>query len=173
MKQSLRITGCVSWLFVAGCGTDLGEALLFAGDSAGRTFIDVLISDFYSDAPELVTFPGRLGDATDDDAAPEETAADMDAEESAPLEEEDIEDIVDLELAGDADRGVAVFTANFCTACHCDDASGGCLPTAPDVRGTNVTTLQEKLQGDEPHVGGTFPDLTAQDLADLQAFLAQ
>ena len=58
MKRTLRVTGCAWWLFFAGCGTDFSEALLFAGESAGRTFLDVLISDLYSDAPELVVFPG-------------------------------------------------------------------------------------------------------------------
>ena len=78
-----------------------------------------------------------------------------------------------VDLIGDADRGVTVYAANFCGSCHCDDASGGCLPTAPDLRGSDLTTLLEKLQGGAPHVGGAFPDLTAQDIADLETFLAQ
>ena len=193
MKRTLRIAGCASWLLIAGCGTDLGDALLFAGDSASRTFVDVILSDFFSDAPDLVSFPGGSGDtATNgdeavndtvvDDTPADDTAADGttadDTPQDTPTDTEPEqpaapEDDTTVELTGDADRGLAVFTANFCTACHCDDASGGCLPTAPDLRGIGRSTLQEELQPDTTHVGGAFPDITAQDIADLETFLAQ
>lgn len=172
MKRTLRITGCAWWLLVAGCGTDLGEALLFAGESAGRTFLDVILSDFYSDAPDLVTFPGGRGDTADDDEAADDTTqgdtTDTEPNDTAPPDGGDVVDLI-----GDADRGATVYAASFCAGCHCDDASGGCLPTAPDIRGDELITLTDVLQGNRSHVGGAFPDLTPQDTADLQTFLAR
>ncbi len=160
MNRTLKVTG-LFLLFATGCGTDINQALLLAGESGARTFLDVLISDFFSDLPELVSFPPGPGEPNGGDSGDD---AGTDAGDGAPTDG----------AGGDspAEAGAAIYTANSCFACHCDDASGGCLPSAPDIVGRDSATLQEQLQGETPHTGGKFPDLTDQDIADLEAFLA-
>lgn len=71
--------------------------------------------------------------------------------------------------SGDAAAGAAIFAANGCNTCHGEDGSGG---FGPSLRSVPVETLAAKLQ--DPgvgHTGGLFPDLTADDLALLAAFL--
>lgn len=72
---------------------------------------------------------------------------------------------------GDPVAGEALFTALGCTACHCADATGGCLPGAPSLIDAAVDTIEEKLVGEAAHTGGKF-DVDATDLADLEAYLA-
>ena len=158
MKRINAITGVLILAAVAGCGTNLNEALLLATESGTRTLIDVLLSDLYSDLPDLFTIPPAVGDTTDD-------ADDGNVGGDAGSGDGPVTD-------GDADNGEQVFTANSCAACHCADATGGCAASAPAIAGVGVDTLRELLQGDMPHIGGKFPDLSAQDLADIEAFLA-
>ena len=75
---------------------------------------------------------------------------------------EELEDLV-----GDPAAGEALYAS--CAACHCADASGGCLPTATGVVGVSAETLDEFLRGDAPHPPS---DLTDQEIVDLEAYLA-
>jgi cytochrome c553 len=63
-----------------------------------------------------------------------------------------------------------VFTANNCAGCHCADASGGCALSAPPIIGVTAEMLDSVLRGDQAHP--TKVELSDQDLADLQAYLA-
>jgi cytochrome c1 len=167
-----------------GCGTNFDEALLLAGESGARTFLDILVSDLYSDLPDLFTFPeGPGGDGMEDDAdAPGDGAngdSDVDAGDDPSDSGSDDEGDADVPidgggggLAGDSASGESLYMASFCGGCHCVDASGGCLPSAPDLRNASVAMLGEFLQGATPHLGGKSPDLTEQDLADLAAYLS-
>ena len=73
-------------------------------------------------------------------------------------------------LTGDPAAGQTVFTANNRAACHCADASGGCALSAPPIIGVTAGTLDGVLRGDEAHP--LKVELSDQDLADLQAYLA-
>ncbi len=74
-------------------------------------------------------------------------------------------------LTGNALNGKLLFTINACIACHCIDASGGCAANAPALRGVATQELDDRLRGSKVHPGGKF-SLTDQEIADLQAFLA-
>lgn len=159
MKRTYAIVGALILPAVAGCGTNLSEALLLATESGARTLIDVLVSDLFSDLPDLFSIPPALGDNTDDDDDGNVSGDDGPGDGAV--------------TAGDAEKGEQLFTANSCFACHCADATGGCFSGAPTVVGVDVDTLREWLQGDTPHTGGKFSDLSAQDLTDMEAYLAQ
>jgi mono/diheme cytochrome c family protein len=158
MKWTYAIVSALILPAVAGCGTNLNEALLLASESGARTLVDVLLSDLYADLPDLFTIPPVVGETTDD-ADDGNDGGDVGPGDGAVTD-------------GDAETGGQVFTANSCAACHCADASGGCAASAPAVVGADVDTLRNRLQGDTPHTGGKFADLSAQDLADVEAFLA-
>jgi mono/diheme cytochrome c family protein len=71
---------------------------------------------------------------------------------------------------GDVAAGEAFFAGSGCGACHCADATGGCLPSAPSLIGVGADSLEANLVGDDPHLGGKV-DASVADLADLAAFL--
>ena len=150
-----------------GCGSDFREALLLGSESGIRTSLDILLSDLYSDLPELFFLPPGPGEPVDGEDGGQDTG-DM---------AEDGGDQTDGggggELVGNVATGMVIFTANSCFVCHCEDASGGCLPGAPNIQGKDFATIQERLQGQTPHPGGKFPELTDQDIADLEAFFAE
>ena len=73
-------------------------------------------------------------------------------------------------LTGDPAAGQTVFRANNCAACHCAGASGGCALSAPPIVGVTAATLDGVLRGDASHPAKV--ELSDQDLADLQAYLA-
>lgn len=74
-------------------------------------------------------------------------------------------------LTGVATNGKTLYADNSCAACHCADASGGCAANAPSLVGVGTQELDDHLVGAEVHPGGKFT-LTDQEIADLQAFLA-
>lgn len=162
MRKMLWMTAALLSPVTMGCGSDLNQALLLAGESGARTALDVLVSDFYSDLPELFSLPPGPGEP----AGGEEGDSGAEQDDATPTGGGDGAD-------GDAQNGAATYTANGCSGCHCDDASGGCLSGAPSLQGEDFATIQELLQGDTPHMGGKFDELTDQDLADLEAFLTE
>jgi len=194
MMNTSRCTGVSLLLFLSGCGTGLNQTLIQAGESGALTFLDVFVSDLYSDLPDLFTLPATVaGDADDaepddaaDDALPDDVADGEDADDgftgddpddvASDEDEDEVEDDGMIDIGGgpavDAVSGEAIFVASFCSGCHCVDASGGCLPSAPSLHDVSVAILQEYLQGDTSHLGGKFPGLTGQALADVAAFLS-
>lgn len=72
---------------------------------------------------------------------------------------------------GDPAAGETFFAGAGCGACHCADASGGCALEAPSLINSDVDTLEAYIVGDAAHPGGK-QDASAQDLADLAAYLA-
>ena len=62
--------------------------------------------------------------------------------------------------------GQAIFDADGCANCHGADGS-----SPQSLIGTDNTTICDKLSGNVDHVGGTR-DVTGQDAADLEAWLA-
>ena len=69
-------------------------------------------------------------------------------------------------LVGDAAAGETYFAAEGCQACHGPDGEG-----PPSVIGVDCQEIFNHLTGVEPHTGGTR-DITGQDAADLEAWLA-
>lgn len=72
-------------------------------------------------------------------------------------------------LVGDAAAGETFFGANGCAGCHGPNANDG---FAPSLVGKSCDLIFSKLSGATAHAGGTFPDATEQDAADLAAWLA-
>ena len=72
-------------------------------------------------------------------------------------------------LTGDAANGQTVYNDNGCSACHGADGGSG---FAPSIVGATFDELDAVVRDpDSTHTGGTKPDLTDQDLADMAAFL--
>lgn len=64
--------------------------------------------------------------------------------------------------------GEVFYVDKGCAACHGADATGG---NAPGLIGATSNAILEKLDGTVAHVGGTVDGVTAQDAADLEAWL--
>lgn len=157
---TLFVASMPLWLCTS-CGTGVTDALLLAGESGARTFVDVLVSDLLSDLPNRFTFP------TSDDApdgGPEDDPDDGDDTDDDPTGGTD-------GLVGVVVDGEATFTINGCVACHCA-VGATCAEGLVNLEGIGTARLEEKLLGEGFHAGGKFPDLTAQDIADLEVFLA-
>jgi len=160
--RSLAVSTTLIVLGVCGCGSGVRDAFLVAVESGTRTAADVFLSDLLTDLPDLVTLPPLAG---------EPTTGDSGNSGQPPVDDNPGGGDFTGGLMGDVAAGETLFGALPCSGCHCADASGGCLAIAPNIQGIDVATIGEKLVGNAPHVGGKFPDLTGQDLADLSAFL--
>lgn len=136
----------------AGCGTNLDEVLFQSGVATGRTLIDLWLTDLEN----------RLADSLDPNGAA--------AGDGGSTTDQGGGGGGSTGLTGDPAAGQTVFTANNCAACHCADASGGCALSAPPIAGVASDTINARLRGDATHP--LKIELTDQDLADLQAYLA-
>jgi len=168
MKKIAVTSGLLVLSFGTACGSGLNDALFFAFQGGSRTFLDVLVADFYSDLPNLFTLPPASGEP--DDGEDDGGGGDVDEGDGGEDGGDDAGD--GAGLVGDAVTGLALYGTNGCGICHCDDGAGECLPGSPNLQGSTVEENREALLGDSAHVGGKVPDLTEQDLADLVAFLA-
>jgi|GEM_PF-3391337 len=78
---------------------------------------------------------------------------------------------------GNAERGAILFasgdgTGSACQSCHCTDAGGDCRLRAPDIQRTTYDVIDTRTRDTSiQHPGNKF-DLTDQDIADLEAYLA-
>lgn len=153
---------------VVGCGTNLDDILYQTGSSVGRTSLDLLLTDFANAIADR--FDDQAADADQDDDDGDDADGDGDDGDGDDADGGDADDGGgDLtDLTGDPVAGEALFAS--CTACHCADAAGGCMPTAPGLIGADADVNDEYLRGDAPHP--TKPDLTDQEIVDLAAFLA-
>lgn len=157
MKQLSALTSpLLAFCLVSlpGCGTNFNDTLNQAAGATGRTLLDLFLTDFanaLADAfePEDVT-------PAEDDGGGETPPPD-----GPPLEEQE----------GDPETGASIYASDNCTACHCEDAVGGCALAAPSLVGESTESLDDRLRGGGLHAGGKF-DLTDQDIFDLHAYLA-
>lgn len=147
-----------------GCGSAFSEILFQAASAAGRSALDVALTDLANDLADAADQQGD--DGVDDDGAVDDDPGDSD---DSPPDDSPVDD-GGGDLAGDAATGEAVFVDNGCTSCHCADASGGCALSAPGLAGVSRTELESRLTGELSHP--IQADLTAQEFADLEAFLA-
>jgi len=76
-----------------------------------------------------------------------------------------------LEVIGNATSGAEIYrdVVYACFVCHGDTAEGTAL--GPAIAETGALDLQNALAAGSQHTGGTQPDFTAQDYADLATFL--
>lgn len=63
----------------------------------------------------------------------------------------------------------ATFFNTSCFGCHGSNGTGA---TGPNIRNKDRVTITKRLTLQVPHPGGAFPNLTQQDAANLEAFLA-
>lgn len=73
-------------------------------------------------------------------------------------------------LAGSVAAGRAYYEAESCGACHGENAGGG--DGGPDLRGATADSLSILIAGAEFHGGGGIEGITAEDVANLTAYLA-
>ncbi len=170
MTRATRRICCVSILLCAGCGSGVQDAVLLAGESGARTFIDILISDIFADLPDLVTFPPGV-DTSADAVAETDVATDGGTGTDGAADTPTDSGGVGAGLTGVASNGEALFSANGCSGCHCP-AADACTSGRINLHGVQAARIEEKTQSDLFHTGGKFPDLTEQDLVDLEAFFA-
>ena len=138
---------------LAGCGTNVEELLLQSGASVARSFIDIWLTDLANDLAD------RMEDQ-DEEPADDETD-DGDADDDGGTTDEPGFD----ELTGDPASGETLYAS--CAGCHCADGAGDCMPGASALAGASAETLDATLQG-----SGIHPDLTNQEIVDLEAYLA-
>ncbi len=69
-----------------------------------------------------------------------------------------------------ADAGAAFYSAQGCGSCHGKDGGGGF--EGPGIRGQKADALLSFMDGSATHGGGTVEDVTAEDAADLEAYLS-
>ena len=149
----------VSLTCCSGCGTNLEQVLLQTASAAGRTVLDIVLTELANALAEELRPDGPAdgGNGTDDgngDTPPDGGNGDG-----------NIDDLV-----GDAAAGQAVYAGNNCAGCHCADAGGGCALSAPAIAGVSRQTLDESLRGTASHP--VRVDLTDQEIVDLEAYLA-
>lgn len=177
---SVPLVGCG-----AGCGTNFSDLAYQAGAAATRTAADLLLTDFYNavaDARDSAQEPTDQGDAGDNDS---DGADDSDGDSNGDGNSNGGDGDTDGGGAGDGDgdggpfdgltgdaaTGQSLFVDGGCNSCHCDDGSGGCALSAPAVNGVAADVLDGVLRGDAVHPVSS-PELTDQDIVDLQAFLS-
>jgi len=150
------VVGC------AGCGTNFGDLAYQAGGAATRTAADLLLTDFYNAVADA--WDGEQESLDQDNAGDGDTDGDgsSDGDGDGGLFEG---------LAGDAIAGLGLYIDAGCDSCHCDDGSGGCALSAPPANGVTADVLDDVLRGDAVHPTSS-PELTDQDIANLQAFLS-
>ena len=74
------------------------------------------------------------------------------------------------EIPGEAAAGEAFYEAHMCGSCHGNDDD---IFAPPTIRGADATSLLAWMDGTTPHSGGTVDGITAEDAANLAAFLAK
>lgn len=169
MKRIARYAPLIALTIAFGCGSRVNEALLAAFDAGARSAADVFLQDIYTDLPDLVTFPPAVALPSPEDTQPGDDGSNGDAgaDQGGGADQTPAD-----QLDGDSTAGSAFFMMNGCSACHCDDATGGCLAGAPSLLDVDTDTMRDFLLGDAVHPGGKFADLTEQGLADLAAYFA-
>lgn len=163
-------------LACGGCGTSVNDLLFQTGTAVGRTFLDLLLTDVANTLEDQLDSLGQPADGDDqdtDDAGAADDDGDGgtngdtngDGSDNGGSTGGGLDD-----LTGDPAAGETVYAANGCTACHCEEAAGGCALSAPAIIDTAAQLLDDFLRGDEFHP--TKIDLTDQEIVDLQAYLA-
>ncbi len=163
---SLRILGVALLVGSAGCGTNIEEILFQTATAAGRTFVDILLTDIANTLADELDPLGDSASTSEEDGGGGDGGTTTDGADEGAGDGGALEDLI-----GDPAAGETVFTSNGCAACHCADAGGGCALSAPSLVGAQADVLDAFLRQDVQHTGGKF-DLSDQGIVDLQAYLA-
>ena len=148
---------------LAGCGTNMPDLLYQTATAAGRVYLDQLLTDVVNAVAERAEQRDANALPSDDGEAGEDEADVIDDDSGAaggggsPFEN----------LTGDPAAGEPLYAS--CAACHCADATGGCIAGASGLVGGSAETLDQFLRGDAPHPSS---DLSDQEIVDLEAYLA-
>ena len=164
LRWSAGLGTAVLLLGLIGCGSGVNEALYQTASAAGRTALDIFLTELAN----------ALADTFDQTATPpaddgEDGTEDGNGDGNWDVDDGDGEDVSPDELTSDPDAGQAVYADNGCAPCHCDDGSGGCAMSAPGLVGASFDTLSDDLGGDSVHFGQG--PLSNQELVDLEAYL--
>jgi mono/diheme cytochrome c family protein len=148
---------------LVGCGSGVNEALFQTANAAGRTVLDLFLTEL---ANGLAGGLDETAAPPPDDSFNGMTNGDAIGDGGDGLGADGSSD----ELTPDPDAGLQVYSSNGCASCHCDNAGGGCALEAPGLLGVQLDALGDSLRGDSTHpVSSTLSD---QDLVDLEAYLA-
>lgn len=167
-----RVLACIlpALALVSGCGNDFGYLAYQTAESAGRTFFDLLLTEFANQI-----YDGLTGTNDGDNGNDNQSGDDNENDNSAGDDDGDNDNSAgnggnDNSSAGpDAVAGEQLY-ADSCASCHCADASGGCLLDAPSLVGATAQLLEEFVVGDATHPAKR--DWSDQNLADVEAYLA-
>lgn len=167
---ALRTAAVLLVGFAVGCGSGFSEILFHAVSAAGRSALDVALTDLANDlaAAAEQQEPDLSDDDGDGDGGADDADDDSDAGDIPPDDATRGDDTGDG--VGDEGAGETVYLDNGCGSCHCADASGGCALSAPGLAGVPAADVASRLNGESPHP--VQADLTATELADMAAFLA-
>jgi mono/diheme cytochrome c family protein len=168
LRWSVPLVSVVLILGLGGCGTSINEALYQTVSAAGRTTLDIFLTEFANALAQAFTPTTPPADDGDDGADNGDGANGGDVTDGDG--DGDGGDVSPDELTPDPVAGGAIFADNGCGACHCDDASGGCAAGAPGMVGLSYDALFDTVGGGTMHFGK--PSLTTQQLVDLEAYLA-
>lgn len=158
-------------LGLGGCGTSVNELLFQTGAAAGRTFLDLLLTDMANTLEDHLDSLGEPADGGDQDADDDDGDGDANGDTNGNGSDNGGSTGGGLDdLTGDPTAGETLYAANGCTACHCEDAAGGCALSAPAIIDIPAQSLDDSLRGDEIHPSKI--DLTDQEIVDLEAYLA-
>ncbi len=161
---SARFAAATVLIGLVGCGSGVNEALFQGANAAGRTALDIFLTELANGLADV--FDGTAPPADDDSNGTSNGDANGDGDGDGGSGANGSSD----DLTPDADAGLQVFSSNGCASCHCDNAGGGCALEAPGLLGAQLDTLGDSLRGDSTHpVSSTLSD---QDLVDLEAYLA-
>ena len=145
---------------LVGCGSNFPELLYQSASAAGRTYLDLLLTDVANTVTDALDREDEVSPDGDDDG-------DDNGDDNGDDDGGDGGDISFDDLTGDPAAGEPLYAS--CAACHCADGSGGCIPGATAVIGVSAETLDEFLRGGAAHPAS---DLTDQEIVDLEAYLA-
>jgi mono/diheme cytochrome c family protein len=168
MRGTARLTigGCLLLAVgLAGCGGYFGDVFYQTVDAAGRTLLDQLITDTVNGIADAF-------DAADDnqnDNASSDGSSQNDNTGGGSGDNQNDNAGGSDDLVGDAARGLALYMGS-CMTCHCPDAVGGCLFSAPGLINASADSLSDFVRGDANHP--VKREWTNQDVVDVETYLA-
>lgn len=159
-RAAVPFLAAAMFAILPGCGSDLEWVLFQSATAAGQTVLDQLITEVANSVAEACDredTPPQDGGDDDQNGDDDDDGDGGDGTDGSPFDD----------LTGDPAAGEPSYAS--CTACHCADAVGGCVPGTPGVVGATPEALDDYLRGDRSHVPS---DLTDQEIVDLAAYLA-
>ncbi|MCO6435935.1 MAG: hypothetical protein J5J06_02480 [Phycisphaerae bacterium] len=158
---AIIVLAIVSMLPASGCGTNFQDVLLQSGAAFGRSALDLFLTDLAN----------ALADALDEDNANTNTNENDNGNDNGNTNANNNGNANDntndngTPGPGDVASGETI-VGSRCAACHGADGASG---FAPDIQGVDEAAIEAMVGGAGGHI---MVDLSAQDIADVAAFLA-